>query len=77
MEPLCDSKKGFEVLAGQARPDLGVGIFSFACYEKRVLDACSEVRAELLRACLKPLWSSARLEAAVAEGASEERCVVM
>ena len=50
---------------------------SFACYEKRVLDACSEVRAELLRACLKPLWSSARLEAAVAEGASEERCVVM
>eukprot|EP01051_Picozoa_sp_SAG22_P019492 SAG22_NODE_3617_length_1615_cov_1.895778_1_plen_441_part_00 len=35
MEPLCDSKKGFEVLAGQARPDLGVGIFSFACYESK------------------------------------------
>lgn len=35
MEPLCDSKKGFEVLAGQARPDMGVGIFSFACYESK------------------------------------------
>ena len=47
MEPLCDSKKGFEVLAGQARPDLGVGIFSFACYEssspERFLRRCCMV----------------------------------
>eukprot|EP01052_Picozoa_sp_SAG31_P022200 SAG31_NODE_1754_length_7344_cov_20.426639_6_plen_441_part_00 len=35
MEPVCDTERGFEVLAGQARPDMGVGIFSFACYESK------------------------------------------